>query len=154
MHVMGTSSNTEKGSAPKPSTHSRPLVMIISPGFVPTDAVPWHPLPRAAEGESSLPVPVAQLRPGVPGALTQPPANPQGRQPLQGRHLVREPLLRLESSHSWLTLSAFVGRRKREAERARTSVQQGKGIRKMFLMCIRLCSHTRGLCPASRHVPA
>lgn len=150
---MGSSSNTEEGSAPKPSTRSRPLVTIVSPGFLPTDAVPWHPLPRAAEGESSLPVPVAQLRPGIAGA-TQPPAKPRGRQPLQGRHLVREPLLRLESSHSWLTSSAFVGRGKREAERARTSVQQGKGVRKMFLMCIRLCSRTGGLCPASQHVPA
>ena len=78
MHGMGRSSNPGKCSAPKPSTPSRPLEMLISPGFVPREVVPLHPFPGTAEGTALPPSPWPELprcgrRPGhsLPDASSQ-----------------------------------------------------------------------------------
>ena len=48
---MGNSpQNTERGSAPKPSIHSVPVMIIINPSFLLADMAKLHPFARAGEG--------------------------------------------------------------------------------------------------------
>lgn len=150
---MGNTPNTERGSAFKSNTLSMPVTIILSPGFLLMDICNHSP---ELEGEAELLVPdetclnTAQChRHSHPDASQTPRMSAIPGWPTSQRDLASagEP-------HSWLTSSAFVGWRKRETGRVRMSTQPGKGVRKMFLMCIRLCSQARGLCPASRHVPA
>lgn len=55
---MGNSpQNTERGSAPKPSIHSVPVMIIINPSFLLADMAKLHPFARAGEGAELL-VPV------------------------------------------------------------------------------------------------
>lgn len=134
---------------------SMPAMSITSPGFLLKDVVNCTHSPESErEGELLVPIKLAWTWPNVTGAHTRMPAKRRECQPFLGGQPGSGTLLGRESVHGWLSSSAFVGRRERETGRVRMSVQPGKGVRKMFLMCIRLCSRARGLRPASRHVPA
>lgn len=153
---------TERGT----EHSSTPATSVTSPGFLLKDVVNCTHSPESGwEGELLVPIKLAWAWPDVTGAHTHMPAKRWECQPFMGGQPGSGTLLgwgggeharlaQFISMHGWLSSSAFVGWRERETGRVRMSVQPGKGVRKMFLMCIRLCSQARGLCPASRHVAA
>ena len=151
-HGMGNTPHSKRGLATKSSTHPVPLMISISPSFLLEPVVKLQPFPRTGEG----------------GRASAPCHNSRGSGPMAQALSPRCQPNAKHVSCSWVavqstrpclgwracTAAHFISFCWMEEKSWEGENEQGKGVQKMFLMCIRLCSQARGLCPASRHVPA